>query len=276
VADDVRGRDVEHLHIADYRSADALVPGAVLVVGAAQSGGQIADDLLRAGRRVLVSTSPVGRVPRTYRGRDLMAWWRDMGRLDAAAQTADEQTRRAAQPLIAGGRSLSLQSLARSGATLLGRLAAADGDRLWFTGEPAEHAAAGDAVAARQRALVDRWLAESGRLAPPAEPDEAPLTRAEAPAHPVVDLRRTGVRTVIWATGFRGDYGWLRMPILDTGGKPINRGVETVSRGLFVVGVPWLRLRSSGNLYGIERDAAVVAARITGADRVAAPLEAVS
>ena len=267
VANSMIGRSVEHLHIADYRSADDLVPGAVLVVGSAQSGGQVADDLLRAGRRVLVATSPVGRVPRRHRGRDIMAWWRDMGRFDAPASSVDEQSRRAAQPLIAGDASLSLQSLARSGAELLGRLASADGARLYFTGEAVEHARTGDEMAARQRALVDAWLAESGRSAPPAEPDEAPLTYEEAPRRPVVDLRAAGVRTVIWATGFRGDYGWLRMPILDTTGLPLHRGVETMSRGLFVVGVPWQRVRSSGNLYGIERDAEIVASAIAGAER---------
>ena len=268
LAHDVPGRDVEHLHIADYRSAGELPPGAVLVIGSAQSGGQVAADLLRSGRRVLVATSRVGRVPRHHRGRDIMAWWRDMGRLDAGAETAEAHTRRAAQPLLAGGASLSLQTLARSGAVLLGRLAAAGDGRLWFTGDPVEHARYGDEVARRQRAAVDRWLAATGRRAPAAEPDETPLTHDEVAQQTVVDLRRAGIRTVIWATGFGGDYSWLRMPILDTAGGPINRGVETVSRGLFVVGVPWLRLRSSGNLYGIERDAAAIAARVAGADRV--------
>jgi putative flavoprotein involved in K+ transport len=273
VADDVTAHGVEHLHVADYRDPAALPPGAVLVVGGGQSGVQIAGDLLAAGRRVYVATSPVPRVPRRYRGRDITEWWRELGRLETPSGEVSDAIRHSAQPLVGPVRpatppgdgsdgSLSLQRLARAGAVLLGRLVAASGAHLFFDGDPVEHAARGDAAAARQRAMIDAWIAAAGVAAPAPEPDDPPLRRGEAPERPVLDLRAEGIGTVLWATGFGGDFGWLRMPILQPSGLPIHRGVATAGPGLFTVGLPWLTMRTSGTLYGIERDAAAVAVHI--------------
>jgi putative flavoprotein involved in K+ transport len=265
VADHVTGRGVEHLHVADYRRASDLPDGAVLVVGSGQSGAQIAEDLLAAGRRVLVSTSRVPRTPRRYRGRDVMAWWRDMGVLDDPPSAAGRGSIGSGQPLIAGGRSLSLQRLARSGAELLGRLADADGTQLSFAGDPVDHARFGDEKAAGRRAQIDAWIAANGIDAPADEPSalvDAPLRRSEAPVRPAIDLRAEGVGAIVWATGFTGDFGWLRMPIHEPGGGPIHRGVATPSAGLYVLGLPWLTRRVSSAVWGIERDAALVAQAI--------------
>jgi putative flavoprotein involved in K+ transport len=278
VAGRVAGRRIEHLHVADYRSAAELPAGGALVVGSGQSGAQIAEDLLASGRRVLVATSRVPRAPRRHRGRDVTAWWRDMGVLDEARDAVDPAARGGTQPLIAGGRTISLQGLARQGAELLGRLVAADGPRLRFAGDPVDHARAGDEAAAARRAQIDAWIAARGIDAPAhvADPAEAPLRRDEVRERAALDLRAAGVSAVIWATGFGGDFGWLRMPIHEPGGGPLHHGVATPSPGLYVLGLPWLVRRVSGAVYGIERDAALVAQAIAGRERrVAAERHAV-
>ena len=260
----VSGRDVEHLHPVDYRRPGDLPDGAVLVVGAAQSGGQIAEELRASGRRVLLATSMVPRMPRRYRGREIMEWGRDLGMLDQPTEEVDEMLRRLPPLLIGSESSLSLQSLARDGVELLGHLAAADGTRMWFDGSPVEYGAFADDVWHRTRAVIEDHIAAAGLDVPDAEPDEAPLTAADVSDVRTLDLRAEGITSVLWATGYRGDFGWLRMPILDPGGLPIQHGVETASPGLFAVGIPWLTHRMSGGMYGMERDAAQIAAAITG------------
>ena len=258
VASSVSGRGIEHLHTADFRNAGALPGGGVLVVGSGQSGVQIADDLLQAGRRVYLATSKVGRLPRTYRGRDTLKWLADTGFYDETAQPARPER----PPQIGAGKSISLQSLARDGAVLLGRVVGADGMRLALGDELGEHVRYADACSQRMRERIDGHIAANGIDAPAAEEDpaERPLGPLSWPRH--LDLRAEGISTVIWATGFGGDYGWLTMPILRPDGLPYQRGGVTASDGLFTVGVPWQSRRSSAILLGLERDAEAVAARV--------------
>lgn len=254
VASLVSGRAVEHLHTADYRRPSDLVGGAVLVVGSGQSGVQIAEELLHAGRRVFLATSKVGRMPRRHRGRDTHVWLTEAGFYDAT-----DSGRREPPPQVGAGHSISLQTLARDGAELLGRLLSADGTRLGFGDELAEHVRHADATSERLRGYVDAHIRAQGIDAPPATPDpaDAPLGPLSWRRH--LDLRAEGIRTVIWATGFRGDYGWLTMPILRPDGLPYQRGGITASDGLFTVGVPWQRTRGSSVLLGMERDAEAIA-----------------
>jgi putative flavoprotein involved in K+ transport len=262
IAQAVSGRRVEHLHTGDYRNAAALPPGDVLVIGSGQSGLQIADDLAAAGRRVLLSTSRVGRMPRRHRGRDTTEWWRDMGLLDAPAASAADAQKRARSPQVAGGRDLRLQDLAARGVRLLGRLAEADGPRLRFDDSAAEHVAYADRRERAVRERIDAWIAAHGIDAPPHEPADDGRPPATEPAMSL-DLRIAGVGSIIWATGFTGDFTWLKMPILGTDGRPLHRNGATPSAGLYVVGLPWLTRRSSGMLHGLMRDAQLVAAQIT-------------
>jgi putative flavoprotein involved in K+ transport len=164
---------VVHHHTASYRRPGQLPGGAVLVVGSAQSGCQIAEDLLAGGRRVVLATSPVGRVPFRHRGRDTVEWLAETGFMDQRpGDLPDPSVMRAAMPILAPGRGLSLPALARAGVTLAGRLVAVDGERVAFDDSVAANIAAGDAFAARARAMVDEVIRRRGLDAPPAEPDE--------------------------------------------------------------------------------------------------------
>jgi putative flavoprotein involved in K+ transport len=251
---------VAQLHTADYRGPGQLPEGAVLVVGSAQSGCQIAEDLRGAGRRVVLSTSAVGRVPARYRGRETLAWLAEVGFFDQRpGDLPDPAMMREAQPIIAaGGRSLSLQSLARAGVTLAGRVVQIDGDRVIFDTTTPRNVATGDSFAARIRGMVDDVIARGGVDAPPAERDE---TDAPAELDPPVeiDLKADGISSIVWCTGFTGDFSWLDPGLPDAEGQPARQDAASVAPGLWYVGLLWLTCRGSGILRGFPGDAATVA-----------------
>ena len=244
------------LHVGGYRSAADLPEGAVLVVGSGQSGSQVAEDLVSAGRHVLLSTSRVGRYRWTYRGRELLGWLVDAGYwVQRPQDLPDRSVMRLPQPIIgSGGHSLGLPALARAGVVLLGRLRAVDGAALSFDGSVAAHVAYGDETAARLEALADGYIAAARLDVPDAEPDlgRGPVTGASPMT---VDLIRENVRTVIWCTGFRGDLSWLELPVLDEAGAPVHHSGATAVPGLRLLGLPWLTCRQSAILHGMRNDA---------------------
>jgi putative flavoprotein involved in K+ transport len=259
---------VVQMHSADYRNPGALPEGAVLVVGSGQSGCQIAEELNAAGRRVYLCTSKVARVPRRYRGREIMSWLWDSGFLDVAkTDLPDRAICRAAQPQVSGagryGHTLSLQKLARDGVTLLGHLADIEDDTLALADDLNEHIRFADQKSAAFRDHVDAYIERAGIDAPPAEIDPAdqPCTE-ELLAPSKLDLAAAGIASCIWCTGYRTDFSWLRLPVLDRDGNPSHvRGVAAVS-GIYFVGFPWLHKRKSGIICGIEEDAAHVVRQI--------------
>ncbi len=262
--------DIRQLHTADYRSPSALPPGAVLVVGSAQSGCQIAEELLLAGRTVYLSTSRVGRVPRRYRGRDILEWWADMKFLDVPYASLDDKSiARATQPQTSGlgryGHTVSLQHLARQGAVILGRLLDINAGTLVLGDDAAANVRFADEFSQRGKDGIDAYLAQAGIPRPPLEDDPADAPDPEAAS--VSPLRRLNlgdaeVSTVIWATGFGGDFSWIHLPAFDAEGNPVHeQGVAPV-RGLYYIGFPWLRSRKSGIAYGIEEDAQYIAAAL--------------
>jgi putative flavoprotein involved in K+ transport len=251
---------VAQYHTADYREPGGLPPGGVLVVGSAQSGCQIAEDLLAVERRVVLATGPVGRVPWRHRGRDTFEWLVDAGFFDQRPQDLpDRSVMGDPQPIVAsGGRSLSLQALARAGATLGGRLVAVTGERVGFDGSAAANLAAGDAFAARIRAMVDNLIDRHGLPLPPfeADPTDAPVA-LDPPA--TLDLRAEEIGSVIWCTGFGGDFSYLDPALLDADGQPRRRDAAGAAPGLWYLGLKWLTHRRSGILFGFPDDAAAVA-----------------
>jgi putative flavoprotein involved in K+ transport len=257
---------IARLSTGEYRAPDQLAPGAVLVVGSAQSGCQIAEDLLDAGREVYLATGTVGRVPRRLRGRDTLLWFTESGWFDQRrADLADPTEARAPQPQISGvgprGHTISLQWLASRGATLLGHLELASGTRASFAPDLAEHIRVGDEGARRFRADVDAHIARAGIVAPPSEPDpaDAPSDPAAFDAPAELDLLDRGITTIVFSTGFAADLSWLRVPgVVDRRGMPVHDETRAPVDGLWFLGWAWLRRRKSGIIWGAAEDSAHV------------------
>jgi putative flavoprotein involved in K+ transport len=250
--------DVRQHTVATYRSPDRLPPGSVLVVGSGQSGVQVALDLRAAGRRVLLSTSPVGRVPSPYRGRPTIAWLAAAGFFDQRTADVPEEARRLPNPLVVpGGPGPDLRALARDGLVLLGRVTAANGTRLRVDDSVRANIAAGEAFADRARALADGAIDAQGLHAPPAEPEEP---ETAFPVHEAgwLDLRAEDVTSVVWCTGMRGSHDWLSDDLLDARGIPRHQEGIAGTPGLFFMGLRWMRRRGSSNLVGMPGDAAAV------------------
>ena len=255
------------LHTGGYRSPDDLPPGAVLVIGGGQSGAQIVEDLRAGGRDVYFSISAVARLPRRYRGRDLMSWMTDLGMWDTRPNEVDDPAMlRAANPLTSGvglrGHTVSYQALAAAGVTLLGRFEQAEGEIVHTDGRAGEYVAFSDEASTAFRAAVDALVDERGLDAPLPEQDPA-----DVPAPPglalleELDLAAAGVTTVIWATGFGGDFSWIDLPIVD-GRSIAHTDGATAAPGVFCLGLGWTSNRRSGVIAGIADDARRVAASV--------------
>ncbi len=264
---------ITQLHASDYRSADALPDGAVVVIGSGQSGCQIAEDLVAAGRTVYLCTSRVARVPRRYRGRDALAWMEDLGMWDQRTEDLpDPLMRFAAQPQVSGvgrrGRTVSLQALQRQGISLMGRFSDVADGVLTTDDGLAEHIAFADEFSAEFKGHIDAYVEDHGLDVQAADHD--PI---DAPAGPEVaergmsalDLGDASVSTVIWCTGFTTSLDWLEVPVLDEDGHPLHdRGVSPVP-GIYFLGFPWLHTRKSGIIYGIDEDARHITEAIASA-----------
>jgi putative flavoprotein involved in K+ transport len=263
-------RRIEVLTTGTYRSSSQLAPGAVLVIGSAQSGCQIAEDLIDAGRQVYLATGTVGRAPRRLRGRDTLAWLAESGWMtQRPTDLADPALMRAAQPQISGvgvrGHTVSLQWLARRGVTLFGHLESADGTRLRFSDDLAKNVRWGDEGAAKIRQHVDDYLARRGIDAPASEPDPAdePANAAGFQAPTELDLADRNVRSVIFSTGFAADYSWLRLPTAVANGSVAHQEGRGVVEGLWFVGLLWMRMRRSAIIFGAMDDSAHIAAQVS-------------
>ncbi|MEX2224141.1 MAG: NAD(P)-binding domain-containing protein [Candidatus Rokuibacteriota bacterium] len=266
---------VVQMHSNGYRNPAQLPPGAVLVVGSGASGCQIVEDLLAAGRTVYFSVGRHRRYPRRYRGRD-MFWW--MERIGALDQTLEErgEVRERPNPLVTGvggGHDIDLRDYAAAGVTLLGRLLDVPGARLLLADDLSALLAAGDESVAVFTRAVDAYVGRSG-LPTPAEAVASP--RAAPPSSiRELDLAAAGIASVVWATGFRRDFGWVDAPVFDERGEPIHRRGVTGCEGLYFLGLPWLHKLKSSVLCGVGDDAAHLADHIaydlTGARLPRAP-----
>ena len=257
---DVPGVDaatVEQLTTSEYRRPEQLPDGAVLVVGGGQSGCQITDELLRAGREVYLAIGRCGWFPRRYRGRDMLDWAADLGLLDQTVDTLPSPAARlACNPPISGndgGHDCHPRWLGGRGAAIVGRLEGVEGSRATFARGVEETLAAGDAFADEIMSGIDAYIAGHGLDAPAAEPRE----RGASPIldTPELNLHDAGIASFIWATGFRPDYSWIDLEVTDEYGWPIqHRGVSPYD-GLYFVGVNWLHKRKSALFCGVGEDA---------------------
>ncbi|MFG1394743.1 flavin-containing monooxygenase [Xanthobacter agilis] len=255
---------VAQMHSVDYRNPAQLAAGAVLVVGAGSSGVQIAEELLASGRRVYLSVGPHDRPPRSYRGRDFVWWLGVLGKWDAAAQEPGKEHVTIAVSGAQGGHTIDFRRLAAQGMTLVGRTQGWVGGALAFAPDLAANLAQGDE---NYRSLLDEadaYIARNG-LDLPVEPEaRARVPDADCVTDPILalDLAQAGITTIIWATGFALDYGWMKVDACDESGKPKHqRGVST-EPGIYFLGLPWQSRRGSSFIWGVWHDAKYLADQI--------------
>lgn len=256
--------DVVQVTSTDYRNPDRLPEGGVLVVGASSTGVQLADEIHRSGRPVTLAVSHHTRLPRHYRGRDIMWWFDVMGTLDATADDVHDigASRRQHSLQLVGSddhHSIDLGILQDAGVRLAGRLAGADGSLVAFEDDLEESVAVADAKLGQLLERIDAYARATGLALPAAEPIRP--VRPE-PAPPALDLRAEGIRSVVWATGYRRSYPWLRLPVLDGRGEIVHSGGVTAEPGLYVIGLQFLRCRKSSFIDGVGPDAHALARHI--------------
>ena len=258
------GLDLLQLHSSSYRNPGQLPDGAVLVVGAGSSGVQIADELLRAGRRVYLSVGPHDRPPRRYRGRDFVWWLGVLGKWDEETPTQGREHVTIAVSGAHGGHTVDFRDLAERGMVLVGRTHSLDGGTIQFGSDLADNIAHGDENYLSLLDEADAYVAANG-LDLPDEPSArhlGPLPQVVSEPVLELDLAAAGVSSIIWATGFAVDYGWLGVDAFDESGRPSHRrGVSTES-GVYFLGLPWLVRRGSSFIWGVWHDAGYVAEHI--------------
>jgi putative flavoprotein involved in K+ transport len=255
-------KDIKQLHTSEYKNAGQLPGGAVLVVGSAQSGCQITEDLLNAGRKVYLSTSMVGRIPRWYRGKDIFYWIREAKFYNIKAEEInDPRMLELRPPQVTGtgtGRdSMSLQSLSKKGAIILGKMNDANECTVCFQQDAAQHVKFADEFSQKIKKMIDDHITENNLSAPPAQYDEADIPDVEASCASnitSIDLKENNISTIIWATGFDHDYNYIKLPVFDDKGKLIHKDGIPGFPGFYFLGYPWLRTRKSPILFGIIED----------------------
>ncbi|MEZ5285687.1 MAG: NAD(P)-binding domain-containing protein [Vicinamibacterales bacterium] len=242
-----------------YRRADRLADGGVLVVGASSSGLQLAEEIHRSGRPVTIAVGAHTRLPRDYRGRDIL-WWLDrMGVFDETTDDVYDIAVSRSQPSLQlighpDHVTLDLATLHRTGVRVVGRLLDVEGDTAVFDDDLVATTAAADIKLATLLRRVDRFAEAAGIPCQPAPPFQ-PHCLGFADAETRLDLAAAGVKTVVWATGFRRHYPWLHLPVLDGCGDIRHERGLTDDPGLFVIGLHFLRRRKSAFLDGVGTDA---------------------
>ena len=244
---------------AGYRNPDELPPGGVLVVGASASGVQLADELARSGREVTLAVGEHVRMPRTYRGRDIL-WWLDAaGVLDQRYDEVDDVVRARNVPSMqligSPDRTVHLNALRSGGVRLVGRLAGLQKGTAQFSGSLPNVCALADLKLGRLLDTIDAWAGGSGERFAPTAVCTAPLG---------LDLRSGEISTIVWATGYRPDLSWLQVPVLDRKGRVVHDGGVTGWPGLYLLGMPFLRRRKSSLIDGAAGDAADLTAHLAG------------
>jgi putative flavoprotein involved in K+ transport len=236
-----------------------LPEGGVLVVGASATGVQLADEIQRSGRRVLLSVGEHVRLPRTYRGRDVLWWMEASGIWNQRYDEIDdvERARRLPSPQLIGSpqrTTLDLNALSAQGVEIVGRLAAIRDGRALFSGGLRNQFALADLKMNRLLEAFDEWAERAPDLEA-AAPERFEPTRVPNAARLSLDLASGEIRSIVWATGFRPDYRWLDVPVLDRKGRLQHDGGVVAAPRLYTIGLPVLRRRKSTFIHGAEDDA---------------------
>ncbi|MEO5897047.1 MAG: NAD(P)-binding domain-containing protein [Vicinamibacterales bacterium] len=251
---------VEQFTALDYRNPSQLPDGGVLVVGASATGVQLASEIRHSGRPVTLSVGEHVRLPRMYRGRDVLWWMESSGLWNQRYDQVDDLTRarRLPSPQLVGTPervTLDLNALNDSGVALTGRLSAVRDGRALFSGGLRNLFALADLKMDRLLDTFDQWSRRHRRDAEVGRPERFEPTRVPEQARLQIDLRSGEIRSVLWATGFRPDYSWLDVPVLDEKGHLRHDGGVVEAPGMYALGLPVLRRRKSSFIHGVEDDA---------------------
>jgi putative flavoprotein involved in K+ transport len=267
---------INQLTPLDYKSPEQLEDGGVLVVGASATGVQLAREIQASGRNVTLAVGEHIRVPRSYRGLDIK-WWMDVvGLLDLEYRNVEDIARARKLPSLqlagsADNAMLDINALSEKGVEIVGRLAGAHTDRVQFSGSLANTCHLSDLKMNRLLKSIDQWVLDNGLPDNCTRPHR--FTPTAISATPRLDMSFTdgSIQTVIWATGFRPDYSWLNVPVLDRKGRIQHDGGVVVAPGMYVLGLPFLRKRKSTLIDGVGEDAAYLAEHLyRGLDQMAA------
>jgi putative flavoprotein involved in K+ transport len=257
---------IVQLHSSAYRNPQTLPPGAILVVGSAQSGCQIAEELYQSGRRVYLSVGTSGRIPRRYRGKDSFLW---LDMIHFFDRTPDQLSSRLAKfganPQVSGkdgGHSVNLHQFVRDGVSLLGHVRGAEEGVLIIASDLKASLAKTDKLEADLLAQIDQFIAQHGLDAPP---ETLPHWRDgyEVEETLALDVKAAGISTIIWATGYQFDFSWVKLPVFDEEGFPVQQRGVTTQAGLYFIGLPWLHKFQSGLLMGVGEDAQYLVEQLT-------------
>jgi putative flavoprotein involved in K+ transport len=257
---------ISQLTSFNYRGPDSLPDGGVLVVGASATGVQIATELRQAGRPVTLAVGEHVRLPRTYRGHDIFWWLQSTGVLTERYDEIDDLTRARRLPspqLVGSAVPVDLAALVKKRVRIVGRLTSIDHGVARFSGSLRNVCNLADLKQSRFLARADQWATATGLdddLPPPWRPERTPVPDRLCLS---IELATTNISTVIWATGFRPDYSWLDLPVLDrTGRLRHHGGVVTDAPGIYALGLPMLRTRASTYIYGATADTKALADRL--------------
>ncbi|SNS60342.1 flavin-containing monooxygenase [Tropicimonas sediminicola] len=264
-ADEV-ARDIEQVTTATYVHPGQLDKGGVLVVGASATGVQLAEEIHLSGRPVTLAAGGHVRLPRRYRGRDILDW---LDRSDVLAERRDPSVadaRALSQPSLqlvgsSPPRDIDLMSLSRLGVTVIGRVESIGGNIVHLADNLPADILAAEARRERTLSRIDAFIHSSGDAAPEREA-HAPLTMPVSAGLRGLDLRSAGIRTIVWATGFRRSYPWLQLPVFDAAGEILQTGGITPCPGLYTLGLPFMRRRNSTFIDGVGQDAIEIAVEI--------------
>ena len=258
---------ITQMHSVNYRRPSQMPAGATLIVGTGQSGVQLMEDMHLEGRDVHLAVGPAPRSPRMYRGRDSTDWMHDLGHYDitidkhpnpehAVSKTNHYMSGRG------GGHEIDLRKFARDGVSLYGSVSGMEGGRIQFLPDLEKNLDDADTSYLGIRTMIDDYI-EKKSIDAPVEPEFVKVWRPEQEITEI-DCKEMGITSILWAIGFRPNYGWIDVDVFDDLGRPVyNRGV-CKAEGFYFIGLGWLNTWGSGRFLGIDEDSRHLANVISG------------